>query len=154
MARLIGAGVRTCYTGPMNAPLFLVLSLSFAGVLGMPHSGAIAVQLGLSSLPADAEEESCEAQVAAITAVLNSGSTACETTADCGCYGGGMGPRSKCGGLANSDTLARLAPLQRRFRASDCYPTQHCGPWSCVPVCREGRCQNSPRGGGSAGLPL
>lgn len=104
--------------------------------------------------PAEApQEEACAPLIAQVTEILNGGSVECSEAPDCGCYSGGMGPRSSCGGIANRTTLNRLAPIATRFRASDCYPTSNCAAWQCIPVCEAGQCRNSRRGGGRAGSP-
>lgn len=97
------------------------------------------------------EENPCEPLIAEVTEVLNGGSTECSETADCGCYSGGMGPRSGCGGVANRATLDLLGPIAVRFRATECYPTVNCAPWSCTPICEDGQCRNTGGRGGLAG---
>lgn len=97
------------------------------------------------------QEGPCEPLIAEVTEVLDGGSTECSETADCGCYGGGMGPRSGCGGVANQATLDRLDPIATRFRATECYPTVNCAPWSCMPTCEDGQCRNTGGRGGRAG---
>lgn len=95
-------------------------------------------------------EDPCAPMIAEVTEILESGSTDCTETSDCGCYNGGMGPRSGCGGVANQATLDRLAPLAARFQASDC-PTVDCAAWRCTPACEVGHCRNTSSGGGLAG---
>lgn len=97
------------------------------------------------------QNDPCEPLITEVTDVLDSGSTQCSETADCGCYGGGMGPRSGCGGIANQATLDRLAPIATRFRATECYPTVNCAPWSCMPTCEDGQCRDPGGHGGTAG---
>lgn len=72
--------------------------------------------------------------------ILARGSDACTADADCGCYSGGISPKSGCGGVLAQTTVAELAPLVSEFRDAKCRHLVNCAPWACLPRCDRGRC--------------
>ncbi|MBX3125409.1 MAG: hypothetical protein KF718_01765 [Polyangiaceae bacterium] len=72
--------------------------------------------------------------------ILARGSDACSADADCGCYSGGISPKSGCGGVLAQATVAELAPLVSEFRDAKCRHLVNCAPWACLPRCDRGRC--------------
>ena len=70
----------------------------------------------------------------------------CETNSDCGCFNPVVG-EAGCGGITDRTTTDELGAIEQRFHADNCPWPHQCGPWSCQPECREGRCGNSTRGG-------
>ncbi|MEZ4225119.1 MAG: hypothetical protein R3B13_29475 [Polyangiaceae bacterium] len=82
----------------------------------------------------------CVVHAAKYAAALDQGKTDCQTDADCGCYQGGIGRRSGCGGVLNLESLKTLAPSSKAFHDDGCRHTQNCAPWACMPKCRAGTC--------------
>lgn len=76
--------------------------------------------------------------------VLSAATGACRADADCGCYHS-VSKKSKCGGITDKKSAARLQDLSRKFIDADCESHWECAPWVCNPVCNHGRCRNGPR---------
>lgn len=85
-------------------------------------------------------QDPCAEIIKAYTDALERASLDCKTDADCGCYSGGLGPRSGCGGVVNRATLIKLQQLWLRFRDKGCRYTRQCAPRSCIPRCHQGQC--------------
>jgi hypothetical protein len=71
---------------------------------------------------------------------IESGSTACKTDADCGCYQGGIGDKSGCGGVLNRASVKKLDDIAKEFHDMKCKITQDCAAWACRPHCEAGAC--------------
>lgn len=84
----------------------------------------------------------CDVHRAAFRAALASATGACTADAECGCYDPVVG-EAGCGGITDGATAARLSAIEADFHRDDCPWPHMCGPWSCTPVCREGRCVNA-----------
>ncbi len=72
---------------------------------------------------------------------IDKGETNCATDADCGCYQGGIGRKSGCGGVLNKASVAELAKIAKEFRNDGCKLTQNCAAWACQPKCDNGTCR-------------
>ncbi len=72
---------------------------------------------------------------------IESGSTACQTDADCGCYQGGIGDKSGCGGVLNKESVKKLDAIAKEFHEMDCKISRHCAAWACQPRCEAGACK-------------
>jgi hypothetical protein len=83
----------------------------------------------------------CAALIDEYTRAIDGADLSCRTDADCGCYGGGIGDRSGCGGVAARVSVERLGEIADRYFAAGCRHTLQCGPWACEPTCVEARCQ-------------
>jgi hypothetical protein len=75
---------------------------------------------------------------ARFNAELAKKSDACTTAADCACYGAEGGG---CGGVTDSATARRLAPISEEFHKENCRYTALCAAWSCAPKCVNGLCR-------------
>ncbi len=62
----------------------------------------------------------------------------CTTAADCRCYGAEGGG---CGGVTDSATAERLAPISKEFHDAKCRYTAECAAWACAPKCQNGLCR-------------
>jgi hypothetical protein len=84
----------------------------------------------------------CAGLIAEYGARIDRASKTCTVDTDCGCYQGGIGPKSGCGGIADSVTTADLDAIHKRYFDAGCDHTHQCGPWVCEPVCNQGTCEN------------
>ena len=83
----------------------------------------------------------CVVSAAQYTNAIEKGKTDCKTDSDCGCYQGGLGRRSGCGGVLNKESLVELSRIEAEFRKDGCKHTQQCAPWACQPKCENGHCR-------------
>ncbi len=83
----------------------------------------------------------CAVSAAQYGIAIDKGETNCTTDADCGCYQGGIGRKSGCGGVLNKDSVAKLAKIAKEFHADGCKLTQQCAAWACQPKCDNGTCR-------------
>jgi hypothetical protein len=86
----------------------------------------------------------CETRRAEIRTLIEKGSRACRTNADCRSYPGGP---VDCGGAVDGPTAAKLWKLTDAFRAQGCRFAVHCAPRAVRAECQEGRCLEKPIGG-------
>ena len=84
----------------------------------------------------------CVVHQDAFRVALASATGTCATNDDCGCYNPVIA-EAGCGGITDAATASRLRAIEDAWRSDGCQWPHQCGPWSCEPVCREGRCVNA-----------
>lgn len=72
---------------------------------------------------------------------IASGSTSCKSDADCGCYQGGIGEKSGCGGVLNKESVKKLDAIAKEFHDMHCKISRNCAAWKCRPHCQAGACE-------------
>jgi hypothetical protein len=90
--------------------------------------------------PADlppTDDPACRPILARFRARLATATAACTTSADCGCYPGGVGD---CGGVTDLESVRALIALHDEYVAAKCRYTQLCAPRACAYACTGGRC--------------
>ena len=114
---------------------------------GPPEPSAVAPLVPPAAPPVPAAvADPCEVHRASFRAAIASATGTCTADAECGCFNPVVG-EAGCGGITDAVTAARMAAIEAAFHAADCPWPHACGPWSCTPVCREGRCVNGDAGG-------
>ncbi|MBK7584717.1 MAG: hypothetical protein IPI67_31585 [Myxococcales bacterium] len=83
----------------------------------------------------------CVVSAAQYEKAIDEGKTDCKTDADCGCYQGGVGRKSGCGGVLNQQSLVPLSRIAKEFHDRGCKHTQQCAAWACQPKCDQGHCR-------------
>lgn len=121
------------------------LSLPALGCGESPDPSVTASEVAVRPAPTPSSEPPraatpCDAHIAEFARVLGAASGACTTAADCGCYPGGVGGASACGGVTDARTADRLRAIADRFHAEGCDGTIQCAPWICAPKCENARC--------------
>jgi hypothetical protein len=87
--------------------------------------------------PAPAANDACAEIRTRFNAELAKKTDACNADADCACYGAEGGG---CGGVTDSATAGRLAPISKEFHDKSCPYLVHCAAWACAPKCQNGHC--------------
>ena len=101
------------------------------------------------STPSSDEEsdaDPCRAIQEEFGRVLRTATGSCTQDDECGCFDPVIG-EAGCGGITDSATTNQLRAITTRFHEAGCPWPHQCGPWACMPVCREGQCRNSSAGG-------
>ena len=120
-------------------PIFVFLALLSASCDKSPGNGSSEARR--DELVPDPITHPCVVAAAQYTAAIRKGSDVCSVDADCGCYQGGIGEKSGCGGVLNEKSVAELDAIARRFHDMKCDTTVDCAAWACTPRCLEGHCR-------------
>lgn len=93
------------------------------------------------------ELKGCEKVLHDFDEALSAATFACSKDTDCKCYGAGLSktPGSECGGIVEAQTAKKLDALTKDAKKDGCGTMAQCEPWSCEPICDNGRCQRGPR---------
>ncbi|GMV16441.1 MAG: hypothetical protein HS104_18975 [Polyangiaceae bacterium] len=90
-----------------------------------------------ATVPSAAPADPCQEIRDRFNAELAKRTDQCKTASDCACHGAEGGG---CGGVTDSATAKRLAPISKEFHDSKCRYTVQCAAWACEPKCQNGRC--------------
>lgn len=90
----------------------------------------------------------CDQKLAEFDKVLSEATFECKKDKDCGCFETGLSrkPGQECGGVTDSAAAKKLAEIAKAAKKDACGTNAMCEPWTCDPICDNGRCQKGPRG--------
>ena len=93
------------------------------------------------------ELKGCDKTLHDFDEALSAATYACKKDADCGCFPGQLSkiPGNDCGGIVEKATAKKLDALVKDAKKNGCGTMAQCEPWTCEPICDEGRCQRGPR---------
>ncbi|MBK7585038.1 MAG: hypothetical protein IPI67_33215 [Myxococcales bacterium] len=93
------------------------------------------------------ELKGCDKTLHDFDELLTAATFACKKDADCGCFPGQLSkaPGNDCGGVVEKATSKKLDVLVKDAKKNGCGTMAQCEPWTCEPICDEGRCQRGPR---------
>lgn len=148
-------------------PLALVLSLAACGQ--KPAAGEAAAPVE-SAKPAEPEKsdkpeakpaesappeaaappkelKGCDKTLHDFDEALSASKGDCKKDADCVCFPGQLSkiPGNDCGGITDKATGKKLDALVKDAKKNGCGTMAQCEPWTCEPICEEGKCQKGPR---------
>jgi hypothetical protein len=89
----------------------------------------------------------CESAMNEYDRLLSTATYECTKDKDCKCFDG-MFSRARgqeCGGVIDAKTQKEMDVVARKAKKMRCSNGVRCEPWTCDPICEEGRCQNGPR---------
>lgn len=149
-----------------TASLALVCALSACGKKPATEEAAAPVESAKPAEPEKAEPEAKPAESAAPEAAappkelkgcdktlhdfdeaLSAAKNECKKDADCTCFPGQLSkiPGNDCGGIVDKATGKKLDALVKDAKKNGCGTMAQCEPWTCEPICEEGKCQRGPR---------
>ena len=78
--------------------------------------------------------------------LLGSATYECAKDKDCKCYEGiySRDHGHECGGVIDAKTVKELEAVGKKGKKMGCANNARCEPWTCDPICEEGRCQKGP----------
>lgn len=93
------------------------------------------------------ELKGCDKTLHDFDELLSSAKNECKKDADCGCFPAQLSkiPGNDCGGVVDKATSKKLDALVKDAKKNGCGTMAQCDPWTCEPICEEGRCQKGPR---------
>jgi hypothetical protein len=93
------------------------------------------------------ELKGCDKTLHDFDEALTAASHECKKDADCGCFPPQLSkvPGNDCGGIVDKKALKKLDALVKDAKKNGCGTMAQCEPWTCEPICEEGRCQRGPR---------
>lgn len=93
------------------------------------------------------ELSGCEKVLADFDQVLSAATFQCKKDTDCSCFPGQLSkiPDHDCGGVVEKASGKKLDALYAAAKKDGCGTMAQCEPWSCEPICEDGRCQRGPR---------
>lgn len=97
--------------------------------------------------PVPKELKGCDKTLHDFDEALSAATYACKKDADCACFPGQLSkiPGNDCGGIVEKATGKKLDALVKDAKKNGCGTMAQCEPWTCEPICDEGRCQRGPR---------
>jgi hypothetical protein len=112
------------------------------------ESAAAETEPAASAAPAPAAElTGCEKTLADFDKALAEATYSCTKDKDCECFDTALSqkPGNECGGVVDGPTGKKLAKIAKQAKKDGCANSASCEPWTCAPICDEGRCQKGPR---------
>ncbi len=93
------------------------------------------------------ELKGCDKTLHDFDELLTAAKNECKKDADCGCFPAQLSkiPGNDCGGVVDKATSKKLDGLVKDAKKNGCGTMAQCDPWTCEPICEEGRCQKGPR---------
>lgn len=93
------------------------------------------------------ELKGCDKTLHDFDEALSAAKNECKKDADCACFPGQLSkiPGNDCGGVVDKPTGKKLDALVKDAKKNGCGTMAQCEPWTCEPICEEGRCQRGPR---------
>lgn len=93
------------------------------------------------------ELKGCDKTLHDFDEALSAAKYECKKDADCSCFPGQLSkiPGNDCGGVVDKPTGKKLDALVKDAKKNGCGTMAQCEPWTCEPICEEGRCQRGPR---------
>ena len=78
--------------------------------------------------------------------LLGTATYECAKDKDCKCYEGTISRARghECGGVTDAKTVKEMDAVSKKGKKMSCSNSARCEPWTCDPICEEGRCQKGP----------
>lgn len=89
----------------------------------------------------------CDEKLTEFDKVLTEATFECKKDKDCGCFETGLSrkPGQECGGVTDKAAAKKLDVIAKAAKKEACGTNAMCEPWTCDPICENGRCQKGPR---------
>jgi len=93
------------------------------------------------------ELKGCDKTLHDFDELLSAAKNECKKDADCACFPAQLSkiPGNDCGGIVDKATSKKLDALVKEAKKNGCGTMAQCEPWTCEPICEDGRCQKGPR---------